>query len=67
MFRTHDCDKECIHGEICNFRNEYISLFQTLWEKSYLIDGCKHKNIGDSSIVVSLECPHFIKRGADNG
>jgi hypothetical protein len=67
MFRTHECDVECVHSEICNFKDEYNNLFNALLRGTYSVGEGKHKKIGDSSITVFLKCPYFIKRGADNG
>lgn len=67
MFRTHECDSECVHAKICGFKDEYIKMFNSLFDKTYPLGEGGFKKIGDSSIVVSLECPHYLKRGTDNG
>lgn len=67
MFKTRECN-ECIHEKICNFKTEYNNMFNALFYETYPVGPGEHKKIGDSEIIVCLECPHFIrKEGADNG
>lgn len=54
----------CIHEPVCGFKDEYLAARDAIKNAVYLTgknkDFVKHMN--DSSVSVSIKCPHIMSR-----
>ena len=59
----------CVHEPVCGFKDEYLSACDAIKNAVYLTGKNKDcvKHIKDSSVSVSIKCPHIMTKSAPRG
>lgn len=63
---THDKCDICIHETVCGFKNEYQSVCNAVERSRYWAETRYPTFVCDSSVPVTIRCPH-IKPKTDTG
>jgi hypothetical protein len=52
----------CLHDGICSYKQQYINACKAVGEVTYTTDGESFKNLKNSEISVSINCPHMMTK-----
>lgn len=62
MIASEKCNC-CIHEPICSFKAEYLAACEAIKKTTYPI-GHGFRIMKDSTVSVSIRCPHIMTNGA---
>ena len=62
MITSEKCNC-CVHEPVCGFKSEYLAACEAIKKATYAI-GQGFKIMKDSTVSISIRCPHILTNGA---